>query len=346
MNRHQNLWDQYVTIGSQGDELINTINALSRKQPGRLTIVLPSDDESVQTVSEFRERLDSSVCCLLPDKLAVRRLLNKGDFHEFAKSQGFDVPAQRVVRSIRELTELAETMRLPLLLKPEYRDARWNEVFPVDKVIVVSDLDQSIGIAEKALDLAGELIAQELVPGDDNNVYFVLAVSDDQGEILGFVAGQKVLQWPHRYGSTAVAISGAPSEVVDIGLRFLSLAGLVGLGSIEMKYDERDGSYYLIEPTIGRNDHQSYLATAAGCNLTLAAVRCMFGTSVRVSPQRRSMWVDSVAVFRLLRAGGFQPIFSILKAWRFRRVSLATGGRNAWHEVAAIVWSFARRRGG
>ena len=71
-------------------------------------------------------------------------------------------------------------------------------------------------------------------------------------------------------------------------------AGLVGLASVEVKRDRRDGRYYITEPTVGRPDLQSNLATAAGPNLAVAAYHDARGASVDIEPfrSRNAMWFN------------------------------------------------------
>lgn len=342
--RKKSIWNQYITVNSVAHELIGVVNDLAQQHKNATVVLLPADDESVEEISRHREQLDETVRFLLPDKSTVQRLLNKSEFHEFALMLGFDVPNQVRVTRIEELASAMSTMRLPLLLKPRFRDTKWNDAFPEDKVIVLTERAADLSTAQKALDLAGELIVQELIPGEDKEIYFVLGLYGADGQNCGCLAGRKLFQWPPHYGSTAVAVSGAPKQVTEIGLRFLDQAGLIGLGSIEMKYDERDRKYVLIEPTIGRNDHQSYLATAANCNLTLAAVTQMTGERSSVQPERRSMWIDSVAVLRLCRVYGVRPLVEVLREWPSRRLAIAMGFGRASSEVAALIRSSMRKR--
>jgi predicted ATP-grasp superfamily ATP-dependent carboligase len=74
----------------------------------------------------------------------------------------------------------------------------------------------------------------------------------------------------------------------------LDRAGLVGLGSVEVKRDRRDGRYYITEPTVGRPNLQSNVATAAGLNMAVIAYRDACDMPVvPESPRRRNaIWLN------------------------------------------------------
>jgi hypothetical protein len=66
---------------------------------------------------------------------------------------------------------------------------------------------------------------------------------------------------------------------------------------MEYKRDRRSGRFLMVEPTIGRTDHQSEVATLNGVNLPLVAYHDLAGGSPRPSviPETPRIWRDPVA---------------------------------------------------
>jgi predicted ATP-grasp superfamily ATP-dependent carboligase len=117
-------------------------------------------------------------------------------------------------------------------------------------------------------------------------------------------------------GGTASAEPAKAPEVEEAATRLFQHVGFQGIGSMEYKYDERDGRYYAIEPTVGRTDFQSGIAPANGINIPLAAFGEMAGVTVKaVRPRRPVKWVntlaDTLSAQHYMAQGLLTP-----KAWR------------------------------
>ena len=69
------------------------------------------------------------------------------------------------------------------------------------------------------------------------------------------------------------------------------------MGSMEYKRDERDGRFYMVEPTVGRTDFQEEVATVNGCNMPLSAYCYEMGLPIPevVPVQPPLVWRDAQA---------------------------------------------------
>ncbi|HNX98892.1 MAG TPA: hypothetical protein PKK12_14545, partial [Candidatus Aminicenantes bacterium] len=225
-------------------------------------------------------------------------------FHPWAQQHGFPVPVSHVVSTRAELRDVLARIKYPCVIKPFYREVQWNAAVPqkIYKLTRAADLD---GIGLDLFSICRQYVVQQWIPGGDDRVYFCLFYIDRRGRELGSYTGRKILQWPPGTGSTAIGTGVANAEVHRLAWEILSAAGSRGLCSMEFKYALAEDKYYVIEPTIGRNDLQSYLAVAGGVNLSRLALddaRRGLPDAPEFSP-RRATWVeDRMAVLALLHA--------------------------------------------
>jgi predicted ATP-grasp superfamily ATP-dependent carboligase len=161
-------------------------------------------------------------------------------------------------------------------------------------VYLIDHRDAVDAIGFDLLDAAPRLLLQHFIPGGDGNVHFCLLYTDRDGRELDYYTGRKVLQWPHLTGSTAIGIGTVNERVHELSREILAQTGHRGLGSVEFKRSDADGEYYVTEPTVGRNNYQSYLAVAGGVNLTRIAYYDAIGMRPPApsSKRRLSVWID------------------------------------------------------
>ena len=88
--------------------------------------------------------------------------------------------------------------------------------------------------------------------------------------MASFVA-RKIRQWPPQIGVTSLGQEVHNDYVRDVTLRLFAIAGLRGLGYLEMKRDERDQRYFIIEANVGRPTGRSAIAEGGGVEILYAA---------------------------------------------------------------------------
>jgi predicted ATP-grasp superfamily ATP-dependent carboligase len=274
------------------EDLLEIVPAAARLLPVPPALFVTTDP-LVHFVAEHRSFLRDYVRLDVPDLARTRLLLEKETFTEFALEHGFSLPPTEIIRSRDDLERCRRALRFPCVLKPSWRDARWKAArFP--KVFRFDDRASFDRTIDAILAVQPNLIVQEWVPGSDADIYFSLIHFDARARPTAQFTGRKLRQWPVGTGSTACAEPAAAPEVAAETLRLFSLVGYTGFGSVEFKRDARTGEYRIMEPTVGRPNHQSYLATANGVNMPLAAYGALTGVPVppsRTAP-RPVLWID------------------------------------------------------
>jgi predicted ATP-grasp superfamily ATP-dependent carboligase len=286
-------WDRIVTVDQSMAAHLDKLIDLGKSAPDKMTL-FAAQDEVVQLMSANRDELGKYYNFVLPDQAMVDLMMDKTIFHPWAAERGFLVPESHIVESATELDHVLNTIQYPIILKPLYRTKKWMERSHGNKVYLLANRSQVDDIDFDLLDAAPKLLLQQFVPGGDGNVHFCLLYMDRDGAELGHYTGRKVLQWPHLTGSTAIGIGTVNERVHQLASEIMAQTGHRGLGSVEFKLSDEDGQYYITEPTVGRNNYQSYLAVAGGVNLTQIAYYDIIGQRppVNLCNPKLSVWMD------------------------------------------------------
>jgi D-aspartate ligase len=253
-----------------------------------------SADEVVRLASDHRDELLKYYRFVLPSQDALDRMMDKTIFHRWATEKGLPVPESHIVESKRDLDHVLRNIQYPIILKPLFRTEQWMANSKGTKVYKLQSERDAHEIDFDLLQAAPKLLVQRWIPGGDDHVHFCLSYIDRTGRETGYYAGKKLLQWPRLTGSTAIGVGTADARVHELTRDVLTQAGLVGLGSLEFKKSDQDDEYYITEPTVGRNNYQSYLAVAGGVNLVRMALYDALDDrqrAVKTKP-RKALWLD------------------------------------------------------
>jgi predicted ATP-grasp superfamily ATP-dependent carboligase len=170
----------------------------------------------------------------------------------------------------------------------------WERESSSHKIYKIHDRQDIQKIPFELFGVAERYLVQQWIPGDDKNIHFCLVYFDKEGREIGSYTGKKILQWRVGTGNTAVCIGTENEEIRCLTREILQSAEFRGLGSVEFKWSDKDKRYYIMEPTIGRNDLQSYVAVSGGVNLTLLAFLDVFGipNENETKPPKKSVWLE------------------------------------------------------
>ena len=251
-------------------------------------------------------------------------MMEKTTFYQWAVERGFPVPQSCEVGSPTELDRVLDTVEYPVIIKPVLRTRSWCKLCPVDKVLKLNAKAELARIGFDLFEAAPELLVQQWIPGGDGDVHFCLVYYDRQGRELVYYTGRKLLQWPPRCGSTAVTVGTVNDDVHRLTQDVFREAEFRGLGSLEVKQSSEDKRYYITEPTVGRNDLQSFLAVAGGVNLSAAAYfdAVNSGQAVTAQRARRATWLNEYSLPAAIKQSGRFKYRHLLRVFG-RRMSLA-----------------------
>lgn len=267
----------------EDEELLSRLMAVAF-ETGRKPVLILTSDKYVNFVLEHREKIESNFLIDLPDTSTVEHLMDKVEFYQGAEDQSFLIPKTKVIRTVEDLRIVWDHFDFPVILKPHLRTDAWRKAkFP--KVFLFDTFEALIRQFSEIAATEPNLIVQEYIPGEDKNIVFCLKYYDRAGECIGYFSGSKIRQWPPGQGSTAIAVPNDDEQIYLEALKVFGPISYAGFGSIEFKKHEKNGRYYIIEPTVGRVNLQEYVATINGVNLPLIAYNSLTELGIRPQPE-------------------------------------------------------------
>ena len=277
-----------------GEGLVEALAAYRARLDHDPVLFLTRED-GVATVAANRDRIPGYRIAM-PDRDVVEAMVNKDRFMPIAARAGLSVPRTVTLRSADDLA-LIEKLTPPLIVKPSEHVAAYQARFK--KAYVFDSAADAAPMIPDMLAAAGELVAQEYVPGDDGSVFFCLGYFSAESDMLAAYTGYKTASWPPRVGGTA-GCAPAPEAHARLAAEtqaFFAAARFQGMGSLEFKRHAVTGAFIMIEPTACRTDYQSELATLNGVNLPAV----QFAHQMRLplpdaQPKHRFGWRDPGAV--------------------------------------------------
>jgi D-aspartate ligase len=282
-----------------GEELVEFLARIGGELGAERPVLMPITDDSVERITAAHERLRSIYRLPYGDPRAVHELLSKKGIDEAARQHGMLVPATFVVESPDDLERVAAELRYPCILKPQDKSPAFATT-GAQKAQRLESADELRSAYRAFCDAEPRAVVQEFIPGGDADVYFCLVAIGQDGRLLGSFVGHKIRQWPPRCGGTASCGPAHAPELVGRTAGFLSAAGVRGIASCEYKRDPRDGSFFLIEPTVGRTDWQNAVADINGVPIPYLVYADVVGAAVPEIRVRRwaRKWVHFTSDLR------------------------------------------------
>ena len=278
--------------GSRGEDLWDAVLGLGEAWSPARPVLFLTKDIAVLEASERREEICRFFRFHLPEKKEVKILMDKTAFTEYAESNGLPIPKTYTVQSRQDWDRLIDEGHFPCIVKPKYRSRAWVAA-RLPKVYRADTPDQLTNLVKILGPVEDSFVAQEWVPGPDSEVFFHLAYYDGDGSPVVSFTGHKIRQWPPLIGSTSMAEGAQSAEVDEEAQRLMRMVGFKGLGSVEFKYDRRDGRFKIMEATVGRPNLQSEVATANGVNIVYHAYCNLTGLvpETRRTPTGNVRWI-------------------------------------------------------
>lgn len=236
--------------------------------------LVPTSDRFVSFVVRHREALAERYdLCVPPGRLAAH-FVDKDVETALVETVGLPLP--KTARRLPENPDsLVRQLGLPILVKP--RSFREAVAFGKNELLRTAS-DVRAFYEARAGDLEG-LIAQEVIPGEDDALWVCNCTFDRRHELATAFTFRRLGMSPARYGVTTYAKSERNEEVLGLVARLGAAVGYVGPAMVEFKRDARDGSYKYVElnPRIGMCN---FFDTRCGVNNVLAAVLVASGREV------------------------------------------------------------------
>jgi D-aspartate ligase len=224
---------------------IDAVLAIGRRLKLDGWVLYPTREETVAAFSRHRDRLLEQFRVPTPEWETVRWAWDKRNTYELAMELGIPVPRTWRPSSVEELETVDGDF--PLALKPAIKEhfiyATKAKAWRADDRI---ELKRRFAEA-LALTGPGEVMVQELIPGDGRQQYAYCAFFKG-GRAVGSMVVRRRRQHPPEFGraSTFVETIDLP-QLEELSERFLRAIDYYGLVELEYKQDPRDGMYKLLD---------------------------------------------------------------------------------------------------
>ena len=224
-------------------ELLQLLLELRRKFSSKAVLFAGSDDY-VSFISKNRDVLSEYYYFLLPEASLIEAVLDKRLTYELALKHNIPCPKTLIVGKDDRFEDFIGQMTFPCILKPVYSaDFRRR----LNKKAIVIDREDELKQKYLHYSQFGELMIQELIPGDEDQLYGVATLFDENMDLLAVFTGQKLHQYPPYFGSGSLVRSMRDDEIAKAGVSFLKDLGFKGFGKLEFKLDPRDGKLKFLE---------------------------------------------------------------------------------------------------
>lgn len=235
---------------SAEDNLMRILDAVADafdKKP----VLIPLHDDYVRFVSRNRIVLGKKFLFALPLHEVVEALTDKRGLYRLCEANRISVPKTVFPASLEELEAQAEGLTYPVIFKPAH-SRRWQSeraqtMLQGQKAVQVNSVQELLAWYRRLREIDLELLVQEIIPGKDANLYYVVSYVGRNGQHCGFFMGRKLRTFPIHFGQGSYVQSTHEPKLVELASRVIAMLDYHGNIGIEFKYDERDGLYKLIE---------------------------------------------------------------------------------------------------
>lgn len=252
-------------------------------------VLYPTREEIVAALSRFREQLGSIFRVPTPNWPSVQYAWDKRNTYKLAESLGISTPRTWYLQKSSELADLKD--KLPLVIKPAIKEhffyATRAKAWRVD---TLSELQDRFSQARELIG-AGEIMLQELIPGDGCQQFSYCAFFKE-GKALGSMVVQRRRQHPREFGRASTYVESVDlPELAEISTRFLKAIDYYGLVEMEFKFDQRDKAYKLLDVNARTWGYHS-LGARAGVDFAAMLFADQIGESVQPRQARPGVkWI-------------------------------------------------------
>jgi len=236
-----------VRTGELRDEsrTIETVLDVGRRLGLDGWVLYPTREETVVAFARHRDLLGEQFRVPTPGWETIQWAWDKRKTYEKAAELAIPAPRTWYLREAEELDAIDADP--PFVVKPAIKEhfvyATKAKAWRADDRTQLREL---YGRAEKLVG-PGEVMIQELVPGDGGQQFAYCAFFKD-GAAIGSMVARRRRQHPPEFGRASTFVESIELPLLeDYSERFLREIDYYGLVELEYKLDPRDGQYKLLD---------------------------------------------------------------------------------------------------
>lgn len=290
-----------------------------------ISVIFPIEERYAVWISEFQSRLPKHVLVVSPDPEIVRTCLDKPTIIELASGLGIPCLPNTVVYTLSELTNAAEKIGYPIIIRPFTQYTRVR-----NKKAVICNTKQAL------LDLFPSwpknqpgLLVQQYLTGDRRDLYFIA----DHGRILSFL--ETKITRTDSFDGTGLSTEGQYVEVspalAEDTTRLVEALGYHGVGFSQfIVNDTRQQRNFLeLNPRLAGSNK---CTEALGMDLTSAAFMLAKGSDL----SDRTNFRYSTGGYYCWLSG---DLYGLKEAIKMREISAAQTARWTFDMLRSLLRS-------
>ena len=205
----------------------------------RYDCVIPVDQESFRVLSQHNAEFSQWSRIPVVDYATFRVAYDKALTFKRAQELGIPIPRTYFVTSEAELSRLAPSLALPLVIKPRIGSGS-------RAVAYVRDRDQLVSAWARIHRLQPYPLIQEYIPGG-GEALGVGVLMNANAEPRAVFVHKRLREYPRSGGPSTLRESVIRPEAALLATRLLQGLGWYGVAMVEFKVDPRDGVPKLME---------------------------------------------------------------------------------------------------
>jgi predicted ATP-grasp superfamily ATP-dependent carboligase len=236
-----------IRVPSLRDEAatLEALDAVRRRHGLDGWVLYPTREETVVALARNRPVLEPSFRVPTPSWDTIRYAWDKRETYRLAAKLG--IPTPRTWFPLEEADLHGVDLRGPAIIKPAIKE---HFFYQTRAKAWRADVEQDLlRLFRKAAAIVppGEIIAQELVPGDGSQQFAWCTLFKD-GASLASMTVRRRRQHPSDFGRASTFVETVEEPQLEAAsVRFLQAIGYYGLAELEYKLDPRDGVYKLLD---------------------------------------------------------------------------------------------------
>jgi D-aspartate ligase len=208
-------------------------------------ILYPTRDEIVAALSRHRPVLADFFRVPTPCWESIKWAWDKRNTYQLAEELGIPAPRTWYPQDLSDLESIA--IEPPLVVKPAIKEhfiyATKSKAWRADSR---AELEKRF-LEAAAIVAPGEVMIQELIPGDGRQQFAYCAFFKNGGAIGSMVARRR-RQHPPEFGRASTSVETVDLPVLEeLSQRFLRAIDYYGLVELEYKLDPRDRQFKLLD---------------------------------------------------------------------------------------------------
>jgi D-aspartate ligase len=312
---------------------------------GGRAILVPTADDLAAFVAAYAPVLKERFLFQDNPLGLVRALSYKMDVYHLVRNLGFPTAETWSLKSLEDVRRLSEATTFPVVLKAN--DGLRLEARTGKRMMIVRTPEELHWWYLRLEDPENpDLLLQEYIPGGDNKMWLFDGCFDANSECLMGITGRKLRSHPPHTGATSLGVCERNDTLYDQSLRFMKVIGYHGIAGMDYCWDERDGTYKLLDPNPRIAANFRLFVGANGLDVIQCLYLHLTGQPV---PQTEAVegrkWVVEDTDFDSFRDYHSEGALTI-GGWLRSFAGVREGAWLAWDDpgpAVGVAWGLARR---